>query len=444
MKITATAIGRLIRKINRHETAVMRNPPTKGPRAVATPPSPDHAPMTRPRSSGANDASRMARLPGVSKAPPTPCSIRAAMSSPMLGAIAQISDATANHATPMTKIFRRPKRSQSAPARRMSPATVRRYPADTHCRPAIWAWNSLPIAGWAMPTTVASSCAIALPRTVAVSTHFPRAVARCSPPASSDLLTPAEDFASVITPLDVAVKARGFWVALIRGHPLATGGDRRGRAVAWEHDRFLRQWQQLGGDARHDRLKVPACRGLARPPVEERVAADQSPTDAQRDAAGRVAGRMDHLDPCAAHLHLGSIVETAVDALLGDPDLAATDQNGRTRGGAHRVVGHPVIGVPMGCDDGLDTALGRDRGEQRFFIGGHVDEHRRPGRDIAHHVRIVPVRPHRANLDDADAAVVEDRDLRPGHAPPSWQAASSSPAPFRWHPSRQPQPGALP
>ena len=157
MKITAAAIGRLIRKINRHDTAVIRNPPTNGPSAVATPPRPDHAPMARPRSPGANDASRMARLPGVSSAPPTPCRPRAAISRPMFGAVAQISDATANHATPITKIFRRPKRSQSAPESRMSPATVSRYPAETHCRPAICAWNSLPIAGCAMPTTVASS-----------------------------------------------------------------------------------------------------------------------------------------------------------------------------------------------------------------------------------------------------------------------------------------------
>ena len=126
MKITAAAIGTLIRKINRHDTAVIRKPPTNGPSAVATPPSPDQAPMTRPRSPGANDASRIARLPGVSSAPPTPCSPRAAISSPMLGAIAQISDATANHATPMTKIFLRPKRSDSAPASRMRPARVSR------------------------------------------------------------------------------------------------------------------------------------------------------------------------------------------------------------------------------------------------------------------------------------------------------------------------------
>ena len=45
--------------------------------AVATPPSPDHAPIARPRSCGSNDACRMARLPGVSIAAATPCTTRA-------------------------------------------------------------------------------------------------------------------------------------------------------------------------------------------------------------------------------------------------------------------------------------------------------------------------------------------------------------------------------
>ena len=48
----AAAIGRLITKTQRHDTESMRYPPRKGPMAVAMPPSPDHAPMARPRSFG--------------------------------------------------------------------------------------------------------------------------------------------------------------------------------------------------------------------------------------------------------------------------------------------------------------------------------------------------------------------------------------------------------
>src|ERR1700686_441922 len=104
---------------------------------------------------------------------------------------------------------------------------------------------------------------MALPSTVAVSTHRPRAVARCRPPASAAVLAPAEDPASV-TPLDVTVEAGGLGVALVRGDPGATGGDRRGCAVPWEHDGFIRQWQQLRGDARHDGFEVAPSARLAR------------------------------------------------------------------------------------------------------------------------------------------------------------------------------------
>src|SRR5205807_3559965 len=46
------------------------------------------------------------------------------------------------------------------------------------------AWNSRPIVGCAMPTTVASSIAIALPSTVAASTHRPRPVVKRRPASS--------------------------------------------------------------------------------------------------------------------------------------------------------------------------------------------------------------------------------------------------------------------
>ncbi len=61
---TTMPIGRLMRKIHRHDAAAIRYPPRNGPMAVATPPRPVQAPMARPRSSGRNDAWRMARLPG--------------------------------------------------------------------------------------------------------------------------------------------------------------------------------------------------------------------------------------------------------------------------------------------------------------------------------------------------------------------------------------------
>ena len=110
MATTAAATGRLMTNTSRQPcgTALISNPPRSGPAAVATPPSPDQAPIAAPRSSSAKDACRMARLPGVSSAPPTPCRARAAMSTATFGASPHSSDAIANQTVPIMNIFRRP------------------------------------------------------------------------------------------------------------------------------------------------------------------------------------------------------------------------------------------------------------------------------------------------------------------------------------------------
>ena len=123
--IITAATGRLIAKISRQETAWTSHPPRNGPIAVATADSPDQAPIAWPRSAGRNDASMIARLPGVSSAPPTPCTARAPISSAALGATPQTSEATANHTTPARKIRFRPYRSPGAPANSSSPARAR-------------------------------------------------------------------------------------------------------------------------------------------------------------------------------------------------------------------------------------------------------------------------------------------------------------------------------
>jgi hypothetical protein len=86
----------------------MSQPPRKGPIAVATPPSPDQAPMARARSCGAKEAWIIARLPGVNNAPPIPCSARAPMSSGAVGARPQSREAIANQTTPTTNTRRLP------------------------------------------------------------------------------------------------------------------------------------------------------------------------------------------------------------------------------------------------------------------------------------------------------------------------------------------------
>ena len=80
--------------------------------------------MARGRSSAANAAWMMASEPGVSSAPPMPCSARAAISTPMSGARPHRAEVIANQVTPMRNTRRRPNLSPSAPPSRISPASV--------------------------------------------------------------------------------------------------------------------------------------------------------------------------------------------------------------------------------------------------------------------------------------------------------------------------------
>ena len=97
-----------MRKTSRQLTASTSTPPRNGPIRPAIPASDDHSPMRRARSAGRNEDWISARLPGVSSAPPTPCSARAATSCPAFWASPQSSEAAANQTTPMTKTRRRP------------------------------------------------------------------------------------------------------------------------------------------------------------------------------------------------------------------------------------------------------------------------------------------------------------------------------------------------
>ena len=207
-----------MRKINRHDTAVIRNPPTNGPRCSGD------AAEPRPRTDDAstvflaNDAWRIARLPGVSSAPPMPCNLRAAISRPMLGATAQMQrcDREPGHADdkdlpPSVTIAERSGKQDET-------GNGEQIPGRHPLQPGDGAWKSLPIAGWAMPTTVASSCAIALPSTVAVSTHRPRAVPRCRFSESWTRFLPSP---ASVTPLDVAIIAGWLGMSAVRGDPVA-------------------------------------------------------------------------------------------------------------------------------------------------------------------------------------------------------------------------------
>jgi hypothetical protein len=96
-------IGTLIRKIHR-QLAVTSNPPTKGPRAAADPPTAAQTRTAPPRRSGGNVARISPNDVGVSSAAPVACTRRNATSVSTLFARAQAAEATVNKAMPASKL----------------------------------------------------------------------------------------------------------------------------------------------------------------------------------------------------------------------------------------------------------------------------------------------------------------------------------------------------
>ena len=121
-----STIGTLIAKIQRHEAASTSWPPTTGPSTVPIPPHAVQAPTALPRSSGGKVETITASAAGVSSAPATPWSARAATSTSMVGASAQISEVTPKADTPSAKTRRSPKMSPSEPPISSSEASVTR------------------------------------------------------------------------------------------------------------------------------------------------------------------------------------------------------------------------------------------------------------------------------------------------------------------------------
>ena len=62
-----------------------------------------------------------------------PWTIRAAMSTPALGATPQHTEARANQTTPVENMRLRPRRSPSEPPSSKKAASVNAYPETTHC-----------------------------------------------------------------------------------------------------------------------------------------------------------------------------------------------------------------------------------------------------------------------------------------------------------------------
>ena len=69
----------------------------------------DHVPIAFPRSPAGNAAAMIARLPGTSSAPPSPCTARAAIKWRALGATPHHTDAAAKIAIPTPNTRSRPR-----------------------------------------------------------------------------------------------------------------------------------------------------------------------------------------------------------------------------------------------------------------------------------------------------------------------------------------------
>ena len=112
--ISARPIGTFSQKIHCQEMPSTTAPPTSGPIATASPLIPPQAPRTSPRRSGETAALRIVSVSGVTIAPPTPWTARAAISHSIDGASAAAAEAAVKMPRPITNRRRRPNRSPRA------------------------------------------------------------------------------------------------------------------------------------------------------------------------------------------------------------------------------------------------------------------------------------------------------------------------------------------
>ena len=105
----------LIRKIHCQPTFSTSNPPSTGPASVATPATEPHTEIGTPRFSGGNSLVTNDSVCGVINAAPSPCRVRAAISSPADCASPLHADAMVNATNPATSTRLGPYRSPSRP-----------------------------------------------------------------------------------------------------------------------------------------------------------------------------------------------------------------------------------------------------------------------------------------------------------------------------------------
>jgi hypothetical protein len=128
-------------------------PPTSGPSATPRPEMPDQAPIASPRFSAGKAVESNVSVSGVTIAAPAPCSARAAISAPVLGASAAAAEASVKMPRPITNMRRRPKRSPSAAPVSSSTANDSVYALTVHSSACSPPPSSARIDGRAVVTT---------------------------------------------------------------------------------------------------------------------------------------------------------------------------------------------------------------------------------------------------------------------------------------------------
>jgi hypothetical protein len=105
--VTRTS-GTFSAKIQRHETSSTITPPTSGPTIEAIPPQAVQEPIAAARFVGSNAATTIASELGVTSAPAAPWSMRAPISTSIVGASAQPTDSSPKATTPTANTRRAP------------------------------------------------------------------------------------------------------------------------------------------------------------------------------------------------------------------------------------------------------------------------------------------------------------------------------------------------
>jgi hypothetical protein len=119
-----TTIGTLIRNTEPHQKWSSSRPPVTGPIAIPMPTAAAHRPMARPRSAGSKTLVMIARVCGMTAAPPKPIAARARMSWSGVRAYEEMSEARPNSSIPIISMRLRPIRSPSTPKVNSSPANT--------------------------------------------------------------------------------------------------------------------------------------------------------------------------------------------------------------------------------------------------------------------------------------------------------------------------------